>query len=83
MPATEHTARVQASQLLTKLNVRAAINDALRKRQMSPEQVIAEVEAIAQSSIKELWNESGNVMMCGGQGVQMGLGVAPETRGAT
>jgi hypothetical protein len=48
---------------VNKVHIKAAVREALRTCQLSPEEVIAEVEAIATSSIKDLWNESGNVMM--------------------
>jgi hypothetical protein len=46
--------------MLIQTYIKAAINETLRKRQMSPEQVIAEVEGIAQASIKDLGDARSN-----------------------
>lgn len=56
------TAKQIASELLTKPHIRESVTTELRKRQLSPEEVIAELEAIAKSSIKELWTERGIIM---------------------
>jgi phage terminase small subunit len=49
-------ARQQAYDLLTQPYIRTAIAETPRPRKLSPDEVVAELEVLAESSIKDLWD---------------------------
>lgn len=60
---SEKTARFQASRLLTNVNIKAAIDEALEQSAMSAREVLARLSQEAAGDISDFLDESGNVVL--------------------
>lgn len=58
---SKHTARTQASALLTKHDIKAEIEGKLKKHEITADRVIAELSRLALSDVRSIYNEDGSL----------------------